>query len=106
MHKKVVGTLRILLNHDEATRYVETHLPDSPRILVTKEIDWTWTKILEPFEGVIADKGTRVSRGSEVLGIMGKPGVLGADDATSICRSGDRAEIVCRGNQALVYLLK
>jgi len=87
----------------EAYRYIETSRERSSEILVTREIDWSWTRILEQFSGVISDHGTRVSRAAEVLVIMDKPGVLGAKRATQLLDSGIEVQIVCYGNQARVY---
>ncbi len=106
MHKVAFGTLEILLDFKEASSYLETVGESlSPRILVTTEIDWSWTRILQQFAGVVTNKGTRVSRGAEVLVIMGKAGALGTKIATEVLRSGSQAQIVCCGNEASVYLV-
>ena len=103
MHRTTRGTVRVLVDFKEAYRYVETAIEPSAEILVTREIDWSWTRILEQFSGVITDHGTRVSRAAEVLVIMDKPGVLGAKRATQLLDSGIEVQIVCYGNQARVY---
>jgi phosphoenolpyruvate synthase/pyruvate phosphate dikinase len=105
MYKAGFGTLQILSEFKEANKYVETMCERSPRILVTTEIDWSWTRILQHFVGVITNKGTRVSRAAEVLVIMDKPGVLGTKNATEVLHSGSEAQIVCWGNEASVYLV-
>jgi phosphoenolpyruvate synthase/pyruvate phosphate dikinase len=105
MHKVAFGRLEVFLGFKQANHYLETAHQGASKILVTPEIDWSWTRILEYFEGVITDQGTRVSRAAEVLTLMNKPGVLGAKTATEILNSGTQAHIVCHGNVALVYLI-
>jgi len=105
MHKAAFGSLRVLSNFELADKYLETKNKNSSEILVTTEIDWSWTRILEHFAGVITNRGTRVSRAAEVLGLMNKPGVLGTQKATEVLHSGIQAHIVCDGNEALVYLV-
>jgi phosphoenolpyruvate synthase/pyruvate phosphate dikinase len=103
MHKAALGEATVLLGFAQASAYLTTMEKGPPRILITKEIDWSWARIVERFEGVIADRGTRISRGSEVLMIMDKPGVLGAKTATELLRSGGKVHIVCSGNKACAY---
>jgi len=105
MYKAAGGILEILLDFEQANSYVETTGESSRKILVTIEIDWSWTRILQHFVGVITNKGTRVSRAAEVLVIMDKPGVLGTKNATEVLHSGSEAQIVCWGNEASVYLV-
>ena len=105
MHKAARGRLKILSGFKEASDYLETRNKNSSEILVTTEIDWSWTRILQHFVGVITNKGTRVSRAAEVLVIMDKPGVLGTKNATEVLHSGSEAQIVCWGNEASVYLV-
>ena len=106
MHKAALGEATVLLGFAQASAYLETMGKGPPRILVTREIDWSWARIVERFEGVIADRGTRISRGSEVLMIMDKPGVLGAKTATDVLRSGGKVQIVCSGNEAFVHWIR
>jgi pyruvate,water dikinase len=105
MNKVAFGRLEVFLDFKQANHYLETTNQGSSKILVTTEIDWSWTRILEHFEGVITNQGTRVSRAAEVLTLMNKPAVLGTKRATEILRSGTQAHIVCDGNMALVYLI-
>ena len=105
MHRATRGNVRVLLDFKDANDYVATARQPSAEILVTREIDWSWTRILERFSGVITDRGTRVPRAAEVLVIMDKPGVLGAKRATQMLESGIDVQIVCDGNQATVYLV-
>jgi phosphoenolpyruvate synthase/pyruvate phosphate dikinase len=105
MRKTAVGTLVVLPDYDRAARYLESAPSPAPGILVTREIDWSWTRIMEHFAGVITDRGTRVSRAAELITIMGKPGVLGTEEATQILPAGTHARIICEGNRAAVYLL-
>jgi phosphoenolpyruvate synthase/pyruvate phosphate dikinase len=106
MHKAALGEATILLEFAHASAYLASVGKGPPRILVTREIDWSWARIVERFEGVIADRGTRISRGSEVLMIMDKPGVLGAKTATEVLGSGGKVQIVCSGNKAFVHLIR
>ena len=103
MHRATRGTVRVLADFKEACRYVEIAPAPATEILVTREIDWSWTRILERFYGVITDHGTRVSRAAEVLVIMDKPGMLGAKRATQLLDSGIEVQVICNGNQARVY---
>ena len=105
MNKAAFGNVMILPNFELADKYLETKIKNSSEILVTTEIDWSWTRILEHFAGVITNRGTRVSRAAEVIGLMNKPGVLGTQKATEILHPGIQAHIVCDGNEALVYLV-
>jgi pyruvate,water dikinase len=105
MNKVAFGRLQVFLDFKQANHYLETVNQGSSKILVTTEIDWSWTRILEHFQGVITNQGTRVSRAAEVLTLMNKPAVLGTKRATEILRSGTQAHIVCDGNVALVYLV-
>jgi phosphoenolpyruvate synthase/pyruvate phosphate dikinase len=105
MYKVAFGRLEVFLGFKQAHRYLETAVQGASKILVTPEIDWSWTRILEYFEGVITDQGTRVSRAAEVLTLMNKPGVLGTKKATEILRSGAQVHIVCDGNAGSVYVV-
>ncbi len=105
MNTIVFGRLEVFLDFKQANNYLETVNQGTSKILVTTEIDWSWTRILEHFQGVITNQGTRVSRAAEVLTLMNKPAVLGTKKATEILRSGTQAHIVCDGNVALVYLV-
>jgi pyruvate,water dikinase len=103
MQRTARGEATVLPEFAQARTYLETMEQGLPRILVTREIDWSWARVVERFEGVIADRGTRISRGSEVLMIMNKPGVLGTKTATEVLRTGDRVQITCSGNEAFVH---
>ncbi|UCE34201.1 MAG: hypothetical protein JSV55_05715 [Deltaproteobacteria bacterium] len=105
MHGATRGAVRVLVDFKEASGYIEATLPSSAEILVTREIDWSWTRILERFSGVITDHGTRVSRAAEVLVIMDKPGVLGTKKATQLLESGTEVQVICSGNVARVYCI-
>jgi phosphoenolpyruvate synthase/pyruvate phosphate dikinase len=106
MHRAALGKATVLRDFAQAMAYLETMEQGTQRILVTREIDWSWARVVERFDGVIADRGTRISRGSEVLLIMDKPGVLGAKTATEALSSGGTVRITCRGNEAFVHLLR
>ncbi len=70
-------------------------------ILVCPSIDWSWSDIANSVGGVVADHGTRVSRGSEVSGIVQVASVLGTKNATHVIKEGDFIEIINEGNEAL-----
>ncbi|RLB28384.1 MAG: hypothetical protein DRG87_09455 [Deltaproteobacteria bacterium] len=106
MHKAAIGEAAVLLEFAQASAYLTTMGKGPPRILVTREIDWSWARIAERFVGVITDRGTRISRGSEVLMIMDKPVVLGTKTATEVLRAGDKLHIVCIGNEAFVHWIR
>lgn len=71
------------------------------RILVCPELDWSWSDITNEVAGVVADHGTRVSRGSEVSGIVQVPAVLGTKIATCKINDGDFIIILCEGTEAI-----
>ncbi len=104
MNKTVSGELIILFNLEQANKYIKTMDNNSAKILVTRKIDWTWTRILKHFEGCITDHGTRVSRAAEVLAIMMLPGALGTRNATKFLQSKNFAQIICIGNEARVFI--
>ena len=99
------GTARVLMDFKEASNYIEITLEPLAEILVTREIDWSWTRMLKRFSGVITDHGTRVSRAAEVLIVMDKPGVLGTKRATHLLESGTEVQVICNGNEARVYCI-
>ncbi|MFX1512948.1 MAG: PEP-utilizing enzyme [Promethearchaeota archaeon] len=104
MNKAASGYSVILIDLEQANYYVKTINITKSLILVTSQIDWTWTRVLEHFKGVITDHGTRVSRAAEVLALMTLPGALGTENATKVLRSGDQVQIVCKGNKTHVYV--
>jgi phosphohistidine swiveling domain-containing protein len=73
----------------------------NPHILVCPQLDWSWSDVANLVAGVVADHGTRVSRGSEVSGIVQVPAVLGTKIATQQIKEGDYIEIVCQGTDAI-----
>ncbi len=80
---------------------ISTFQDDTPRILVCPRIDWSWSDVVNEVVGVVTDHGTRVSRGSEVSGIVQVPAVLGTKTATKQIREGDFIEIFCEGMEAI-----
>ena len=70
-------------------------------ILICPSIDWSWSDIVNEVAGVVTDHGTRVSRGSEVSGIVQVAAVLGTKTATIDIKTGDYIEIQCNGNEAI-----
>ncbi|MHA2224465.1 MAG: PEP-utilizing enzyme [Candidatus Hodarchaeales archaeon] len=75
-------------------------------ILVCPRLDWSWSDIANDVAGVITDHGTRVSRGSEVSGIVQVPAVLGTKIATKNIQDGDYIKINCEGNQAIARIYR
>ena len=57
-------------------------------------LDWSWSDIANNVAGVVTDHGTRVSRGSEVSGIVQVAAVLGTRDATAKIKDGDFVKII------------
>jgi len=57
--------------------------------------------IVNKVAGVVTDHGTRVSRGSEVSGIVQVAAVLGTKQATQVIQNNDFIEIICEGNEAV-----
>ncbi|MFX1285732.1 MAG: PEP-utilizing enzyme [Promethearchaeota archaeon] len=72
-----------------------------PRILVCPMIDWSWSDVVNKVAGVVTDHGTRVSRGSEVSGIVQVPAVLGTKIATQQIKEGNFIQIFCEGMEAI-----
>ena len=76
------------------------------RILVCPELDWSWSDVANNVNGVVTDHGTRVSRGSEVSGIVQVAAVLGTRVATSKIKDGDYIRIICEGNDAVAKVYR
>lgn len=87
---------------------ITTFQDKTPYILVCPRIDWSWSDVVNEIAGVVTDHGTRVSRGSEVSGIVQVPAVLGTKVATHQINEGDFLEIFCEGMEAVakVYTRK
>ena len=77
---------------------------EKPHILVCPLLDWSWSDVANLVTGVVTDHGTRVSRGSEVSGIVQVPAVLGTKVATQQVNEGDYVEIICQGTEALAKI--
>ncbi len=102
------GYAFISQNPAQARDRIESFLKDIPRILVCPLLDWSWSDIANSVAGVVTDHGTRVSRGSEVSGIVQVAAVLGTRHATTNILDGDYIKIICEGNDATakVYALE
>jgi phosphohistidine swiveling domain-containing protein len=70
-------------------------------ILVCPSLDWSWSDVADEVAGVITDHGTRVSRGSEVSGIVQVPAVLGTKNSTTLITNNEFVEIYCDHNEAI-----
>lgn len=95
------GLAFISQNPKAARDRISTFQDDTPRILVCPRIDWSWSDVVNEVVGVVTDHGTRVSRGSEVSGIVQVPAVLGTKTATQQIKEGDYIEIICEGMEAI-----
>lgn len=84
-----------------ARAQIHTFRDQTPRILICPSIDWSWSDVVNEVAGVVTDHGTRVSRGSEVTGIVQVPAVLGTKIATQEVKEGDFIEIICEGMEAV-----
>jgi phosphohistidine swiveling domain-containing protein len=94
--------LAFISHTPEAARArISTFEKEKPHILVCPRIDWSWSDIVNDVAGVVTDHGTRVSRGSEVSGIVQVPAVLGTKTATQQITEGDFIEIYCEGMEAV-----
>ena len=78
----------------------------SSRILVCPQLDWSWSDVANNVKGVVTDHGTRVSRGSEVSGIVQVAAVLGTRIATLKIKDGDYIKIICEGNDAVAKVYR
>ena len=104
MEKTTTGVVYVWETFEKANKNLENLGDDVDKILVTEYIDWTWTHVLEHFQGVVTDHGTRVSRAAEVIALMMLAGALGTRDATKILKTGQKVKIICTGNDAKVFL--
>lgn len=96
------GYAFIALTPEDARNRIKKYKNDPQKlILVCPSIDWSWSDIANSVGGVVADHGTRVSRGSEVSSIVQVAAVLGTKNATRIIKEGNFIEIICEGNEAL-----
>lgn len=95
------GIAFIALTPNDARNRLSTFKDKTSRVLVCPSLDWSWSDIANVVAGVVTDHGTRVSRGSEVSGIVQVPAVLGTNNATSKIQEGDFIEIICGGNEAV-----
>ncbi len=102
------GYAFIAQNPAQARDRMESFKNDIPRILVCPVLDWSWSDIANSVAGVVTDHGTRVSRGSEVSGLVQVAAVLGTRHATTDILDGDYIKIICEGNDATakVYAIK
>ncbi len=98
------GCAFIALTPDAARDQISAFQDKSPHILVCPNLDWSWSDIANAVAGIVTDHGTRVSRGSEVSGIVQVPAVLGTKVATQQIIEGDFIEIVCEGTEALAKI--
>jgi len=89
---------------EEARKKIASYSKDIPLVLVCPQLDWSWSDVANEVAGVITDHGTRVSRGSEVSGIVQVPAVLGTRIATSKINEGDFITIACEGMEALAKI--
>ena len=94
------GYAFIAQNPAQARDRMESFKNDIPRILVCPLLDWSWSDIANSVAGVVTDHGTRVSRGSEVSGLVQVAAVLGTRHATTDILDGDYIKIICEGNDA------
>ncbi|MFX0052673.1 MAG: PEP-utilizing enzyme [Candidatus Hodarchaeota archaeon] len=95
------GIAFIAFAPSEARNQIATFKDEKPRVLVCPNLDWSWSDVANAVAGVVTDHGTRVSRGSEVSGIVQVPAVLGTNNATTRIQDGDFIEIFCERNEAI-----
>ncbi|MHA1994748.1 MAG: PEP-utilizing enzyme [Candidatus Hodarchaeales archaeon] len=100
------GVAFVALDPASARARIENFRDQTPRILISPLIDWSWSDIANSVAGIVTDHGTRVSRGSEVSGIVQVAAVLGTRDATTKIKDGDYIQIICEGNEALAKVFE
>ncbi|MHA2137847.1 MAG: PEP-utilizing enzyme [Candidatus Hodarchaeales archaeon] len=100
------GVAFVALDPASARARIENFRDQTPRILISPLIDWSWSDIANSVAGIVTDHGTRVSRGSEVSGIVQVAAVLGTRDATTKIKDGDYIKIICEGNEALAKVFE
>lgn len=101
---RAAGYAFLASDPDDARRQILAFKDDNPRILVCSSLDWSWSDVANEVVGVITDHGTRVSRGSEVSGIVQVAAVLGTKKATNLIQNDDYIEIICEGNEAIAKI--
>ncbi len=99
--KRSEGIAFIATDPEEARMKLDSFRSAKSRILICPLLDWSWSDIANKVGGVVTDHGTRVSRGSEVSGIVQVPTVLGTRTATREINDGDYIIIICEGNEAM-----
>ncbi|MFX0205741.1 MAG: PEP-utilizing enzyme [Candidatus Hodarchaeota archaeon] len=100
-YTRTEGIAFIAYTPNDARNRIATFRDEISRVLVCPNIDWSWSDVVNAVAGVVTDHGTRVSRGSEVSGIVQVPAVLGTNNATLKIQEGDFIEIFCEGNEAI-----
>lgn len=106
------GYLLIVDSPAEAQKYL-TNINTNEIILFCPEVDWSWSHVTQiqgtsnenKVKGLIAEHGTRVSRGAELASLIQMAAVLGV--GTKIKRhlsNGLFTKIVCEGNYAIAKI--
>jgi pyruvate,water dikinase len=73
-------------------------------ILVTEMTDPDWGPIMQRAKGIITDHGGRTSHAAIVSRELGIPAIVGAGDATTVLRSGQKVTLCCaEGDEGYVY---
>lgn len=98
------GYAFIALTPEVARNQISAFKNKTSHILICPKLDWSWSDIANVVAGVVTDHGTRVSRGSEVSGIVQVPAVLGTKVATLQINEGDFVEIICEGTEAIAKI--
>ncbi len=111
-NRRASGYLLIVNSPDEAQKYLlETETNDV--VLFCPEVDWSWSHVTQiqgnlnenKVKGIIAEHGTRVSRGAELASLIQMAAVLGV--GTKIKRhlsNGSYVKIICEGNYAVAKI--
>ncbi|MDE6674155.1 MAG: phosphoenolpyruvate synthase, partial [Acetatifactor sp.] len=65
----------------------------SGKLLVAKMTDPGWVFLLAVAAGIIAEKGSLLSHTAIISRELGKPAVVGVENATRLLRNGDLVEV-------------
>ena len=70
-----------------------TNVDTVGKIIVTKTTDPGWIFLISKANGIIAEKGSILSHTAIISRELGKPAIVGVDDATEILKNGQRVRI-------------
>jgi pyruvate,water dikinase len=92
------GEVNVIKNTGDMHRF------EKGQILVTEITDPDWEPIMKIASGIVTNSGGRTSHAAIVSRELGIPCIVGAGDATTTLKSGDRVTVSCaEGERGYVY---